>query len=618
MIYVSYGVPKSASTFTYIVTETVLKAAGYALAALSETAKGGKSRLNYIDVVSWSAIERVMCEIGEKSAVIKTHGAPDKRLMEAIVRGEIFASAVIRDPREIALSLMDHAKRSRSLHILDFAKIETVSDTFRVLDDVIKRLAKWMESGRVLLLTYEEISFDTESAVRRIIDQVGVSIAPATVIAALPDQRKIEQFNKGVRKRYETEMPTETQQLFLERYSDFYRRYLGQEPLGKTHDSGQGAMSAPNSNAVPSLAIGVAVKEVPRVTTLPGVEDILPQLVRALYRVLLFREPDAIGLNAYVQRMQAGGPIEDIMRQFLKSQEFAGKHRRFLETYISFAPSEPSQQDQPKTAPTGAASGSLGALEWDDAASKSASEHVIFVHSHRRSGAHFLLDTIRAWFDVREQIQAIPNPAVAPGYAPNSLSKDHEPFRGYELAQSHAWGSREQQCRGRHLYESGAHMYIFRNPLQVLRSAYVFDVSGAEPKSKIDPKTSFFEYLTATSLHEGNGGLSRLDYWVTHVKAWYFDEDTLSVHYEELKTNLADTLSAISDHIGLPVRQSPRAVISTGVGTNLTQAFLAEGQNICWDANVIDAVRSAVERILGPKPWRGLERYVADWLSRPP
>ena len=77
MIYISFGVPKSASTFTYIVTETVLRVAGDSPVALSETAKGGKSRFNYISEISWSAIERVMSEIGDQSVVIKTHGAPD-------------------------------------------------------------------------------------------------------------------------------------------------------------------------------------------------------------------------------------------------------------------------------------------------------------------------------------------------------------------------------------------------------------------------------------------------------------------------------------------------------------------------------------------------------------
>jgi Sulfotransferase domain len=245
--------------------------------------------------------------------------------------------------------------------------------------------------------------------------------------------------------------------------------------------------------------------------------------------------------------------------------------------------------------------------------SENASEHAIFVHSHRRSGTHYLLDTMRAWFDVPEQIQ---NRWLRT--APYSLSKDHEPFRGFRLAQRHIDAPSEQVRHERRLYETGTHIYIVRNPLQVLRSVYIFDVSGAEQKFRVDPKTSFLEYLTAPSLHEGKTGLNRIDYWVTHVKSWYFDDATLSVHYDDLKAALADTLLAISNHIGLPVRQSPRPVSATGVATNLTKKFFAKGHTIHWDAEVMDAIGSAVERILGPKPWRGLERHMANWLSDPP
>jgi hypothetical protein len=231
MIYVSYGVPKSASTFAYVVTEQVLRTAGHRIATLSEAAKGRQSRLNYIDPPSWDAIERVKAEIGERSVVIKTHGVPDQPLLAAIERGEIFAAAVVRDPRGIALSLLDHGKRSRERGGGDFAALETVEDTFTILDEQLARLTRWMQCGRVLLLTYDEISFDTGAAVRRIVDQLGLSVAPARVLSELPDRANIDQFNKGVRARHEVEMPAATQQIFLDRYAEIYRRYLGVSDL---------------------------------------------------------------------------------------------------------------------------------------------------------------------------------------------------------------------------------------------------------------------------------------------------------------------------------------------------------------------------------------------------
>jgi len=227
MIYLCYGVPKSASTFTYVVTEHILRVAGYAPFRLSAAAKGLDKTLNYIDPISWEAIERVASEIGERSAVIKTHGAPDGRMLEEIGRGNVFGSAVIRDPRDVALSLLDHARRSRIRGDRDFAEIHSLHDTLPLLDEQITRFSQWMRSDGILLIGYNEICFDTAAAAGRIINQLGIGVTQAEVISTLPDRRKIEQFNKGWQKRYATEMRAATQQIFLERYGDLYRRYNG-------------------------------------------------------------------------------------------------------------------------------------------------------------------------------------------------------------------------------------------------------------------------------------------------------------------------------------------------------------------------------------------------------
>lgn len=55
--------------------------------------------------------------------------------------------------------------------------------------------------------------------------------------------------------------------------------------------------------------------------------------VRALYRVLLEREPDPPGLAGHVQALQAGRKPEDLIGGFLKSREFAAKYYKFAKAY---------------------------------------------------------------------------------------------------------------------------------------------------------------------------------------------------------------------------------------------------------------------------------------------
>jgi hypothetical protein len=226
MIYISYGVPKSASTYTYIVTETVLKTAGHSPIALSTATKGRKSPLNYISPVTSADIDQVRSEIGIKSAVIKTHGAPGPGLIKAIEQGQIFASAVVRDPRDIALSLMDHGAKSRAAGKKDFAEIETTADAIRLLDDQFRRLNAWAKCSKLLVLRYDEVCFDTPTAIKKILDQLGLRTSVERVLAALPDRTLVKQFNHGERDRYKLEMAADTQTIFLRRYKYVYKRYL--------------------------------------------------------------------------------------------------------------------------------------------------------------------------------------------------------------------------------------------------------------------------------------------------------------------------------------------------------------------------------------------------------
>lgn len=58
------------------------------------------------------------------------------------------------------------------------------------------------------------------------------------------------------------------------------------------------------------------------------------QCVRAFYRVLLFREPNAAGFETRVEQIRGGRPIEEILREILKSPEFSGKYGRFSQAYL--------------------------------------------------------------------------------------------------------------------------------------------------------------------------------------------------------------------------------------------------------------------------------------------
>jgi len=501
-------------------------------------------------------------------------------LLNLIDPKEMFVFGVIRDPVDYMVSLYNsHTdpkfKANPRLYAGDLDFEGFLREwTVRNADQIKQQYLHFLDrNGRIAanyIMSYSKL----EEGLRFVSERIGV-----TALLSLGRENRshgsfqVSSLSAGQRDWIEAHFAPDRE--VLKTYCD---RLLTGRPLfapnGQVDETDINAGSALPDQKIPTAGLPVATG------LSESADQLAPQLVQALFRVLLHRDPDDVTLQERIGRIKKGLSVDSILVELLKSAEFAKKFAKFSHTYVS--------------------------------------SHHIFVHSHRRSGTHFLLDTIRAWFDVPDRIHSILNPAVAPKYEPYSLSKDHEPFRAFKFTQDDIWRTPDHLRRARRRYNTGIHIYIVRNPLEVLRSAYIFDISGEEPNFKIDPKTSFFEYLTASSLHQGGAGLNRIDYWATHVNSWYYDESVLSVHYDDLKTALQHTLAVISEHLGLPVRESARDVISSGVATNLTKTFLAGGHSVSWDDSAVAAVRSSVERILGPKPWGNLEPYMDKWLSSPP
>lgn len=223
MIYISYGITKSASTFVYELTQGIFRAAGRTPVALSADLKGSSPE-NYIDPITGSALEAIRREVVSADAIIKTHGAPDSRVLEELETKNLLASAVIRDPREIALAMVDHGKRSRESGVPAFIEIEKPLDAISSIKMQLERFFKWTASNKVLVFTYDEVCFETELVIDRIARQIDTRVDPTPILKMFSNKSAIGQFNKGIEARYK-EMDKVTDGIFLEEFNDFYIKY---------------------------------------------------------------------------------------------------------------------------------------------------------------------------------------------------------------------------------------------------------------------------------------------------------------------------------------------------------------------------------------------------------
>ena len=164
--------------------------------------------------------------------VMKTHTRLDKTIADMVARGTARAHVILRDPRDVALSMIDHGNRARATGSRAFAEIETMEDAYRALEDQILTLRGWAALPGVEVMTYDYLAFDTVAAAADIMAQLGI-VGDAEAVVEEVTTTCFIQLNKGVRDRHTTEMSPETSAGFLDHFADFYRDFLPQAQTPK-------------------------------------------------------------------------------------------------------------------------------------------------------------------------------------------------------------------------------------------------------------------------------------------------------------------------------------------------------------------------------------------------
>ena len=584
-IYISYGITKSASTFAWQLIKRTAISGGLPIATLTSKSKGANSPEDYIDPVSEQNLELIREDVGDLPVVIKTHGGVTPSVARLVAEGtaEVFAS--YRDLRDVALSLLDHGAKSRAKGIRDFAEFHNLSDTLNDIKTQVEKFQNWVQSCKPLLLSYDEVCFDTRSTIKRIAERLGVSVDVELIFDEFHSNKKsIGQFNKGENRRFEREMDAGSNIFFVNTFASYYKAYFPEE-----------IQMIKNSQAVLAVAgeeVGPAASQVRHhyLTEAPSsvAEVLRPAMAARTRRVLEDRSIDPIDEGEEVI-------FEELQEESVNSQLKPSPSARNPAALIGAVPREHQK------------------------ISSCSLPEYIYIHSHRRSGTHLLIDTISAWFDVTPGFCHLPPTDDTPlqGGTPAAfdtrLAKSQEPFYGFKLNEKQIWASQQHLADNRLLYEKNPHIYIVRNPFFVLRSLYIFDVMGGEEKFKIDQNLSFSDYLLGISMHEANvNRLNRIEYWKQHVLNWTSRSDVLIIDYDDLLQSKISTVETISQHVGCAIRSSQRCITPTGIGRGLTDRFLKGGRESVWEPSVANLMEAAIEHVAAVQP--RMARHVDRWL----
>ncbi len=230
LIYISYGLRKSGSTLAFELTRAILEQNGYRQKRLSREAVPSDAAINFVHHLSAAQLERIESEVRALGypVVLKTHVAPTRDVEAWVRAGRIQGHCVYRDPREMALSMMDHGRRARANGERAFADIETLEDAIRDIRRQVPRFLQWARLPGFMPLYYDDVAFDTQATVRRLCEQMGLDADPAKVERRVKSWRPT-QYNKGVPGRAKELAPEDSARVLAE-FRAFYEEFIEAQP----------------------------------------------------------------------------------------------------------------------------------------------------------------------------------------------------------------------------------------------------------------------------------------------------------------------------------------------------------------------------------------------------
>ena len=227
LIYASYGLIKSGSTFAFELTKRLFVQNGRAQPRLGDEAVTPGHRINFATKWDESHVA-AMCAEAEAlatTAVIKTHARPRPAIVDLLESGRAIGHAVYRDPRDVALSLLDAGEHARAKQRKSFADIRTLDDAMADIDAHLENFRAWAALPGIRVVDYATLTADTAEFARGLAAQCGLPFDHDAAVADVVANEFI-QFNKGVQNRHLTEMAGEESDRFLAHYADLYDAFF--------------------------------------------------------------------------------------------------------------------------------------------------------------------------------------------------------------------------------------------------------------------------------------------------------------------------------------------------------------------------------------------------------
>ena len=152
-LFISYGMTRSGSTLAFETEKAILEK--YGMPQEKIIIKGLENWIeNYLPekyLSDINSLKRINEETGTNFVVFKTHGAANEKLLNFIRKFNIPVTISVRDPKDIAISLLEISKKNRSINETGFIDIISFKDAIKNIEEDLWRLELGVHSLKRVL-----------------------------------------------------------------------------------------------------------------------------------------------------------------------------------------------------------------------------------------------------------------------------------------------------------------------------------------------------------------------------------------------------------------------------------------------------------------------------------
>ncbi|NNF57300.1 MAG: hypothetical protein HKN04_03580 [Rhodothermaceae bacterium] len=187
MIVISAGMRKAGSAWYYTLTNDLLVAAGHPDVRefaphfpVRSYVGDSKIKCGRLDVPT--LVRLSLAHALGHTYPVKTHSGPTRALSLFHALGTVRCTYVYRDPRDVVISILDHAVEARAAGVaIDLARLQTIGESIDLVKRELERCDVWLRQPSVHHVRYEHLVVDTEHELERLSAFLRLEIAPATL-----------------------------------------------------------------------------------------------------------------------------------------------------------------------------------------------------------------------------------------------------------------------------------------------------------------------------------------------------------------------------------------------------------------------------------------------------